>query len=138
MISVIHQLELAHFYPQVVVKYHLQMQILPGQRNSLFVSFATDNLPSLTIYSSTKERIQMNVPIPAICVEKRFEGKIIYEIIDTSIQKRNLSNVLNAAKVFANPVRWRCIKFCTWKNLRISALFVGEALIRGQTSKHIC
>ena len=103
MISVIHQLEPAHFYPQIVVKYHLQMQILPGQRNNLFVSFATDNLPSRTIYSSMKEHIQMNVLILAICVEKRFEGKIIYEIIDTSIQKRNLSNVPNAAKVFANP-----------------------------------
>jgi hypothetical protein len=50
-----------------------------------------------------KERIQTNVHIHVICVEKRFEGKIIYEIIVTSIRKRNLSNVPNAAKVFANP-----------------------------------
>jgi hypothetical protein len=45
----------------------------------------------------------MSAPSTVISAAKLSEGKIICETIDTSIPKKNLSNVRNVAKDSVNP-----------------------------------
>ena len=75
----------------------------------------------------------MSAPSTVIFVEKNSKGKITCETIDTSTQKKNPSNVMNAVKDLVSRGPWPSIEFSTWKNPFTDALFVSDALKGGPT-----
>ena len=56
------------------------------------------------------EHTPMNGPFLVIYVAKHFVGRIIYEIINTYIQRTNLSNVLIAEKDSVSLEHWLFIE----------------------------